>query len=122
VVSKTNNSVDRALGLLLLLAGARRPVRFAEMQAQCEIPKGTLHWLASLEAADFVRRSAQGYEIGMAAFEVGAAVRAPASLRAAASPLLDDLRPLERDHRPGSRRPATRRHLVLRRDGALIGD
>jgi DNA-binding IclR family transcriptional regulator len=96
MVSKTNNSVDRALGLLLLLAGAGRPVRFAEMQAQCAIPKGTLHsLLASLEAADFVRRSAQGYEIGMTAFAVGTAVRAPASLRAAASPLLDDLRPLE---------------------------
>jgi IclR family transcriptional regulator, acetate operon repressor len=92
MASGTNNSVDRALGLLRLLARARRPVRFAEMQAQSGIPKGTLHsLLASLEAADFARRSAQGYEIGIAAFEVGTAVRVPASLRGAASPLLDEL-------------------------------
>jgi DNA-binding IclR family transcriptional regulator len=88
----TNNSVDRALGLLRLLASARRPLRFAEMQAESAIPKGTLHTLlASLEAADFVRRSPHGYEIGIAAFEVGTAMRAPASLRGAASPLLDEL-------------------------------
>lgn len=92
MASGTNNSVDRALGLLRLLARARRPVRFTEIQAQSSIPKGTLHsLLASLEAADFVRRSTQGYEIGIAAFEVGTAVRAPASLRGAASPLLDEL-------------------------------
>jgi IclR family transcriptional regulator, acetate operon repressor len=95
MASGTNNSVDRALGLLRLLARARRPVRFAEIQAQSGVPKGTLHsLLASLEAADFTRRSAQGYEIGIAAFEVGTAVRAPASLRGAASPLLDELMPL----------------------------
>jgi DNA-binding IclR family transcriptional regulator len=92
MASRTNNSVDRALSLLRLLAHARRPLRFAEMQAQSGIPKGTLHTLlASLEAADFVRRSAHGYEIGIAAFAVGTAVRAPASLRSAASPLLDEL-------------------------------
>jgi IclR family transcriptional regulator, acetate operon repressor len=92
MASGTNNSVDRALGLLRLVARARRPLRFAEMQAQSGIPKGTLHGLlASLEAADFVRRSADGYEIGVAAFEVGTAVRAPVSLRGAASPLLDEL-------------------------------
>jgi DNA-binding IclR family transcriptional regulator len=47
-----------------------------------------------LETADFARRSAQGYEIGIAAFEVGTAIRAPASLRDAASPLLDELQAL----------------------------
>jgi DNA-binding IclR family transcriptional regulator len=91
----TNNSVDRALGLLRLLASARRPVRFADMQAQTGIPQATLHsLLASLEAADFVRRSAQGYEIGLAAFEVGTAVLVPGSLRDAVSPLFDELLPL----------------------------
>ena len=95
MVSLTNSSVDRALELLRLLACSRRPVRFAELQAQSGIPKGTLHsLLASLEAADFIRRSTQGYEIGIAAFEVGTAVPVPASLRGAASPLLDELLPL----------------------------
>jgi DNA-binding IclR family transcriptional regulator len=95
MASRTNNSVDRALELLRALARARRPVRFAELQAESGIPKGTLHsLLASLEAGEFVRRSADGYEIGIAAFEVGTAVRAPTSLRGAASPLLDELRPL----------------------------
>ena len=91
MASRTNHSVDRALSLLRLLARAHRPVRFADIQAQSGIPKGTLHsLLASLEAAEFARRSAQGYEIGLAAFEVGTAVRAPASLRAAVAPLLDE--------------------------------
>ena len=91
MASRTNHSVDRALSLLRLLARAHRPVRFADIQAQSGIPKGTLHsLLASLEAAEFARRSAQGYEIGLAAFEVGTAVRVPASLRAAVAPLLDE--------------------------------
>jgi DNA-binding IclR family transcriptional regulator len=91
MASRTNHSVDRALSLLRLLAHAHRPVRFADIQAQSGIPKGTLHsLLASLEAAEFARRSAQGYEIGLAAFEVGTAVRVPASLRAAVAPLLDE--------------------------------
>jgi IclR family KDG regulon transcriptional repressor len=95
MASGTNNSVDRALSLLRLLAHARRPLRFADIQVQSGIPKGTLHsLLASLEAADFARRSAEGYEIGIAAFEVGTAVRAPGSLRGAASPLLEELQSL----------------------------
>src|ERR1700722_11450358 len=93
--SVTNNSVDRALGLLRLLARERRPVRFADIQASSGIPQATLHsLLASLEAANFVRRSAQGYEIGIAAFEVGTAVSVTESLRDAASPLLGELLPL----------------------------
>lgn len=88
----TNNSVDKAVGLLRLLAAAEHPLRFTDLQAKSGIPKGTLHsLLASLEAADFICRSAAGYEISVGAFEVGTAVRAPASLRSAASPLLDRL-------------------------------
>jgi IclR family acetate operon transcriptional repressor len=88
----SNNSVNKAIGLLQLLAGAPRPLRFTDIQAQSGIPKGTLHsLLASLEASDFVARSVAGYEIGLGAFQVGTAVRAPASLRSAASPLLDRL-------------------------------
>lgn len=88
----TNHSVDKALGLLRLLARAQVPMRFTELQNESGIARSTLHsLLGSLEAADFVRRSAAGYEISIAAFEIGTAVRAPASLRSAASPLLDEL-------------------------------
>lgn len=91
-MSTTNHSVDRALSLLRLLAEAGTPLRFSNLQAQSGVPKGTLHsLLASLEAADFVRRTAAGYEIGLGAFEVGTAVRATASLRDAVGPLLDEL-------------------------------
>ena len=70
---------------------ARRPLRFGDIQAQSGIPKGTLpSLLASLESAEFARRSAEGYEIGLAACEVGTAVRVPPSLRAAVAPLLDE--------------------------------
>jgi DNA-binding IclR family transcriptional regulator len=88
----TNNSVDKALVLLRLLSRAQQPVRFTELQIESGIPRSTLHsLLGSLEVADFVRRSAAGYEISIAAFEIGTAVRAPASLRSAAAPLLDEL-------------------------------
>ncbi|MGZ4555691.1 MAG: IclR family transcriptional regulator [Mycobacteriaceae bacterium] len=88
----TNNSVDKAISLLRLLAASNRSLRFTDLQAQSGIAKGTLHsLLASLEKADFVSRSAAGYEIGVGAFEVGTAVRAPSSLRTAAAPLLDHL-------------------------------
>lgn len=91
-VASTNHTVERAIHLLRHLADAPGPVRFTELQIATGIPKGTLHGLlASLHAADFVRHSPRGYEIGIGAFEVGTAVRAPTSLRAAASPLLDDL-------------------------------
>jgi DNA-binding IclR family transcriptional regulator len=88
----SNNSVNKAIGLLHLLAAAHRPLRFTDMQAASRIPKGTLHsLLASLEQNDFVARSGAGYEIGLGAFQVGTAVRAPASLRSGASPMLDQL-------------------------------
>jgi DNA-binding IclR family transcriptional regulator len=91
-VASTNRSVERAIRLLRHLADIPGPVRFTELQVATGIPKGTLHGLlASLEAADFVRHTPHGYEIGIGVFEVGTAVRAPVSLRAAASPLLDDL-------------------------------
>jgi DNA-binding IclR family transcriptional regulator len=92
LIVASNNSVKKAIGLLQLLSCANRPLRFTDMQAASGIPKGTLHsLLASLEEADFVTRSAAGYEIGVGAFQVGTAMRAPASLRGAASPLLDQL-------------------------------
>ena len=91
-MASTNRSVERAVRLLRHLADAPGPIRFTELQVATGIPKGTLHGLlASLDAADFVHHSPRGYEIGIGAFEVGTAVRAPVSLRAAASPLLDDL-------------------------------
>ena len=91
-MASTNRSVERAIRLLRHLADAPGPIRFTELQVATGIPKGTLHGLlASLDAADFVHHGPRGYEIGIGAFEVGTAVRAPVSLRAAASPLLDDL-------------------------------
>ena len=91
-MAASNNSVDKAIGLLRLVAHSHRPLRFTDLQAASGIPKGTLHsLLASLEKADFLTRTSNGYEIGVGAFEVGTAVRGPASLRAAASKLLDEL-------------------------------
>jgi IclR family transcriptional regulator, acetate operon repressor len=88
----TNHSVDRALNLLRILSESTAPMRFTDLQLATGIPKGTLHsLLASLEAAEFVRRGPAGFEIGIAAFAVGTAVRAPASLRSVVSPLLDSL-------------------------------
>lgn len=91
-MAASNNSVDKAIGLLRLVAQSHRPLRFTDLQAASGIPKGTLHsLLASLEQADFLTRTSNSYEIGVGAFEVGTAVRGPASLRAAASKLLDEL-------------------------------
>jgi DNA-binding IclR family transcriptional regulator len=88
----TNHSVDRALEVLRLVARERRSVRFTEILTATGIPKATLHaLLGSLDAAAFLSRSADGYQIGFAAFEVGTAMPVPASLRDAVAPVLDRL-------------------------------
>jgi len=91
-VAATNNSVDRALDLLKVVARSRGPVRFTDLVTITGIPKGTLHsLLASLEAAQFLDRSGDGYRIGIGAFEVGTSMPLPASLREGVAPALDQL-------------------------------
>jgi IclR family acetate operon transcriptional repressor len=91
-VAGTNNSVDRALDLLGIVARSRGPVRFTDLVKISGIPKGTLHTLlASLESAQFLERTADGYRIGIRAFEVGTSMPMPASLRDAVAPALDQL-------------------------------
>jgi len=91
-VASTNNSVDRACDLLRIVARSRGPVRFTELVKITGIPKGTLHsLLASLEAAQFLERSGDGYRVGIGAFEVGTSMHLPASLREAVAPALDQL-------------------------------
>jgi DNA-binding IclR family transcriptional regulator len=88
----SNRSVDRALALLRQVASAGRPVRFADLLVSTGIPKATLHGLlASLEAAQFLQRTSDGYQVGIGAFEVGTAMPVPTSLRDAAAPWLDQL-------------------------------
>lgn len=88
----SNRSVDRALALLRDVATAGRPVRFADLLASSGIPKATLHgMLASLEAAQFLSRTPEGYQVGIGAFEVGTAMPVPTTLRDAAAPWLDRL-------------------------------
>lgn len=91
-MASTNNSVDRALDLLTIVARSRGPVRFTDLVKATGIPKGTLHsLLASLEAAQFLERSGDGYRVGIGAFEVGTSMPLPASLREAVAPALDQL-------------------------------
>jgi DNA-binding IclR family transcriptional regulator len=91
-VASTNHSVDRALQVLQLVARLRRPVRFTELVDMTGIPKATLHaLLGSLELSRFLEKTPSGYQIGMTAFEVGAAMPVPASLRDAVAPALDKL-------------------------------
>ena len=91
-VAATNNSVDRALDLLRIVARSRGPVRFTDLVRISGIPKGTLHsLLASLEAAKFLERTTDGYRVGIGAFEVGTSMPVPASLRDAVAPALDQL-------------------------------
>ena len=91
-MASTNNSVDRALDLLRIVARSRGPVRFTDLVKLSGIPKGTLHSLLdSLEGAHFLERSGDGYRIGIGAFEVGTSMPLPASLRDAVAPALDQL-------------------------------
>ena len=91
-MASTNNSVDRALDVLRIVARSRGPVRFTDLVKLSGIPKGTLHTLlASLEGAHFLERSGDGYRIGIGAFEVGTSMPLPASLRDAVAPALDQL-------------------------------
>jgi len=91
-MTSTNHSVDRALQVLQLVARLRRPVRFMELVEGTGIPKATLHgFLGSLELSRFIEKTPTGYQIGMAAFEVGASMAMPSSLREAVRPTLDRL-------------------------------
>ncbi len=91
-MASTNHSADRALQVLQLVARLRRPVRFTELVDATEIPKATLHGLlGSLEESRFLEKTPAGYQIGMSAFEVGAAMPVPSSLRDAVAPVLDRL-------------------------------
>jgi DNA-binding IclR family transcriptional regulator len=91
-MANTNHSVDRALQVLQLVAELRRPVRFTELVDATGIPKATLHGLlGSLEVSRFLEKTPAGYQIGMTAFEVGAAMPMPSSLREAVAPALDRL-------------------------------
>lgn len=88
----TNNSVDRALHVLRLVAAAQRAMRFTELVELTRIPKATLHGLlGSLEAAQFLSRTSAGYQVGMTAFEVGTSMPVASSLRDAVAPVLDSL-------------------------------
>lgn len=88
----TNNAVDKAMRLLRILAAASHPLRFTDLRELSGLPKATLHSiLASLEAAEFVRRGPRGYEVGLGAFEVGTSVPVSSSMREAAAPFLDGL-------------------------------
>jgi IclR family acetate operon transcriptional repressor len=88
----TNHSVDRALSVLRLVAAAGRPLRFTELVDLTGIPKATLHGLlGSLEKARFLSRTQTGYQVGIAAFEVGTAMPVASSLRDAVAPVLDSL-------------------------------
>ena len=91
---RTSNSADRALRVLVLVAGNRRPQRFADIQRGSGIPKGTLHaLLASLEGAGFLERGRDGtYAIGLTAFEVGTSFATHTGVREATGPVLDALR------------------------------
>lgn len=91
-MSRTNRSVDRGLHVLQVLGRLRRPVRFSELVEMTSIPKATLHGvMASLASSRFVEKSADGYHIGITAFEVGTAMPASLSLRDAVGPALDRL-------------------------------
>src|SRR5713101_245979 len=91
---RTSRSVERALTILLVLAEARRPSSFAELQRSLGWPKGSLHaLLKTLESQRFVWLDAGSgkYTVGIAAFEVGAAYAAPYDLRYAAISVLEEL-------------------------------
>jgi len=91
---RTSRSAERALTILLVLAEARRPMSFAELQRLLGWPKGSLHaLLKTLESQRFVLLDANNgkYTVGIAAFEVGTAYPAPTDLRYAAIPVLEEL-------------------------------
>ena len=93
-----NRSVDRALNLLVLVSGAKRPLRFSELQRQTGVPKGSLHALVrSLLEAGFLQSSAQGMSIGFTAFEVGTSIPLVRSARSIVDPALDELTAVTRE-------------------------
>ena len=81
--ARTSRSAERALTILLVLAEARQPMSFADLQRSLGWPKGSLHaLLKTLESQRFVLLDVDKgkYTVGIAAFEVGAAYPAPTDL------------------------------------------
>ena len=97
-MARQSRSVDRALQLLVLIAGAGRPLRFAELQRLTDVPKGSLHsLLTSLTVNGFLKSSAAGFTVGIAAFEVGTAVPVLSSMKAVADSTLEQLRQITQE-------------------------
>ena len=72
---RTSRSAERALTILLVLAEARQPLSFAELQRSLGWPQGSLHaLLKTLESQRFVLLDVDKgkYTVGIAALEVGA--------------------------------------------------
>lgn len=83
----------RAFAILSAFASDDESVKLSELARRTELPKATVHrFLKQLCEINVVERTASGYRLGLRIFELG--MRQPVSrdLRAAALPILGDLR------------------------------
>ncbi|WP_052460796.1 IclR family transcriptional regulator [Microbacterium gorillae] len=110
------NAKDSVLGKLDLILGVfaqgDRKVGLTELSRRSTVPKATAYRLASaLTSMGFLRKSAEGYELGWRLFEMGQIVPGPTILREIARPHLVDLR--ESVH-------AAVVHLAVEHDGECV--
>jgi DNA-binding IclR family transcriptional regulator len=82
------SSLSKALDIIELLAGARRPLALAEIARKLQMAKSSVHEvLSTLASRGFVQRQSGGiYELGVRSWEIGTA--------AAIAPLISSARPV----------------------------
>ncbi|MFT4148734.1 MAG: IclR family transcriptional regulator [Paracoccaceae bacterium] len=87
-----DGTVGKALEVLDRVAGAARPLRFAEVQGLCPLPKATLHRLLSTLVSQGMLRQDNGtYAPGLRLVRLAHAAWEAAALAPLAAPVLDRL-------------------------------
>lgn len=90
--SPPNAVLERAFGVLAAFDGSDGTLSLSELRDRTDLPKSTVHRLASsLVELGMLRRVAGGYVLGRRLFELGSRVSAERRLRELAIPFMEDL-------------------------------
>lgn len=93
-VKVENSGLSRGLMVLSVIADSKSPMRFADLQAELEVPKATLHRiLSSLQLDGMVRfdESSQTYRVGYRLLELANTAWRQSDVRELAYPSMQDL-------------------------------
>src|SRR5918993_741889 len=100
MVANGTQAVDRAALLISTVVQADEPLSFADLQEACDLPKSTTsRMLTALERSELLERRDDGSYVAGSLFWLYAARHDPGEdLVRLATPTLDEIGPLLRDH------------------------